>query len=152
MGYEVSCYYPRRNSRPLYTNLVATLELLGVELLEELPAADSSTVLIDAVFGFSFRPPLRPPFGGLIEEMGRRPNVVSVDVPSGWDIDAGPTHDAGVALHPDVLISLTLPKRCARSFSGGSHYLGKVFLPQAVAEARGLARPAFAGAQQIVRL
>jgi len=32
-------------------------------------------------------------------------------------------------LNPDVLVSLTAPKRCSRGFSGRSHYVVQRFLP-----------------------
>ena len=75
-------------------------------------------------------------------------------VPSGWDVDSGPLESADTSLQPDVLVSLMLPKLCAKAFQGRAHYLGKVLLPGRVAVAHGrrLERPAFQGAEQIVRL
>ena len=85
-----------------------------------------SDVVLDAIFGFSFKPPVRAPFDSalpLITE-SKLP-VVSVDIPSGWDVEKG--NEAGVGLEPDVLISLTAPKEGARSFRG-RHFLGGRFV------------------------
>ena len=85
-----------------------------------------SDVVLDAIFGFSFKPPVRAPFDvalPLITE-SRLP-IVSVDIPSGWDIEKG--NDAGVGLEPDVLVSLTAPKEGARNFKG-RHFLGDRFV------------------------
>jgi NAD(P)H-hydrate epimerase len=53
--------------------------------------------------------------------------IVSVDIPSGWDVEAG--NDAGVGLNPDVLVSLTAPKEGVRTFRG-QHFLGGRFVPR----------------------
>ena len=44
-------------------------------------------VILDAIFGFSFQPPIRAPFDIALQlmEASRRP-IVSVDVPSGGSI------------------------------------------------------------------
>ncbi len=91
-------------------------------------ALSSSDVILDAIFGFSFKGPVRAPFDvalPLISE-SRLP-IVSVDIPSGWDVEKG--NDAGVGLNPDVLISLTAPKEGVKSFEG-IHFLGGRFVPK----------------------
>ena len=150
MGYAVQAFYPKRNSQPLYENLVATLNMMNVEMIDELPAPDAATVVVDGLFGFSFRPPVRPPFVAIIGAIAAFKHVVSVDVPSGWGVN-GDDESSGV-LQPAVLVSLTAPKLCARSFRGQAHYLGRVFVPEAVARDHGLTRVNFEGANQIVRL
>ena len=49
----------------------------------------------------------------------------------GWDVETGPIENVeGEAetpcLKPDLLISLTAPKKCAEFFTGKHHYLGKI--------------------------
>ena len=59
-----------------------------VQSLKE--ALSSSDVILDAIFGFSFKPPARPPFDAalpLLTQSGLP--IVSVDVPSGWNVDEG---------------------------------------------------------------
>ena len=93
-------------------------------------ALASSDVILDAIFGFSFKPPVRAPFDAalpLIANSGLP--IVSVDVPSGWNVDEGKV-DA-LALDPDVLISLTAPKEGVRAFKG-RHFLGGRFVPKYV--------------------
>ena len=107
-----------------------------------LPTAD---VILDAIFGFSFKPPVRPPFDtalALISSAQRHGTpVVSVDIPSGWDVERGPipivpvigAGDAGKEdkgrgwLEPDGLISLTAPKLGAKGHKG-RHCLGGRFV------------------------
>ena len=44
------------------------------------------------------------------------PPVVSVDIPSGWNVEEGPGGAEGKPLQPDMLVSLTAPKLAARHF------------------------------------
>lgn len=95
-----------------------------VDSLKE--ALSRSDVILDAIFGFSFKPPVRAPFDAalsLISSSGLP--IVSVDIPSGWDVEKG--NAAGVGLKPDVLVSLTAPKEGAREFKG-RHFLGGRFV------------------------
>jgi len=40
---------------------------------------------------------------------------VAVDIPSGWDVEA--VDVSGGGMRPDMLVSLTAPKLCARTFT-----------------------------------
>lgn len=66
--------------------------------------------------------------------------IVSVDIPSGWDVELGPV-EREVAnaegkrveevLMPDVLVSLTAPKQGVKEYKG-RHFLGGRFVPWCV--------------------
>ena len=85
-----------------------------------------SDVVLDAIFGFSFKPPVRSPFDAALSLITRsKLPIVSVDIPSGWDVEKG--NAAGVGLEPDVLVSLTAPKEGSREFTG-RHFLGGRFV------------------------
>eukprot|EP00003_Mantamonas_plastica_P010760 TRINITY_DN2022_c0_g1_i1.p1 TRINITY_DN2022_c0_g1~~TRINITY_DN2022_c0_g1_i1.p1 ORF type:complete len:118 (-),score=23.93 TRINITY_DN2022_c0_g1_i1:241-594(-) len=86
-------------------------------------------LIVDAIFGYSFKgTEIREPFATIISSINSASiDVVSIDVPSGWDIENGNENGIGVE-NPSMLISLTLPKPCAKSFEG-IHYLGGRFLP-----------------------
>ena len=143
-GYrEVSIVYP--SAKPpadLFRRLLqqATLHgvvVYGADLFEanrkhELAGLfANNAVAVDALFGFSFRPPLREPYQTLLEAVvSSRAKVVSIDVPTGWHVEEGPGGGGGVVLHPDVLVSLTAPKLCARHLKEGAiHYVGGRFVP-----------------------
>ncbi|CDO71433.1 hypothetical protein BN946_scf184909.g27 [Trametes cinnabarina] len=113
-------------------------------------ALASSDVILDAIFGFSFKPPVRAPFDAalpLIAQAGLP--IVSVDVPSGWNVDLGKVDD--LALNPDVLVSLTAPKEGVRQFKG-RHFLGGRFVPKILEEKYQLNLPEYPGISQIVEL
>jgi NAD(P)H-hydrate epimerase len=88
----------------------------------------SSDVILDAIFGFSFKGPVRAPFDDVLPliSSSKKP-IVSVDIPSGWDVEKG--NEEGMGIVPDVLVSLTAPKEGVRSFKG-RHFLGGRFVPK----------------------
>ena len=90
----------------------------------------SSDVILDAIFGFSFKGPVRAPFDEVLPLLSSsKKHIVSVDIPSGWDVEKG--NEEGIGIVPDVLISLTAPKEGVRSFKG-RHFLGGRFVPRLV--------------------
>lgn len=93
-------------------------------------ALTQSDVILDAIFGFSFQPPVRAPFDTVLPLLTQsKLPIVSVDIPSGWSVENG--DEFGVGLQPDVLISLTAPKLGVRGFRG-KHFLGGRFVPKCV--------------------
>ena len=126
-------------------------------------ALASSDVILDAVFGFSFKPPVRAPFDEVLPLLTQsKLPIVSVDIPSGWDVEAGRpsdpltgTSDSSVkkvdALDPDVLISLTAPKEGVRGYRG-RHFLGGRFVPKSLDEKFELNLPEYPGTDLIVEL
>ena len=114
----------------------ADLELAETTLSTALAASD---VVLDAIFGFSFKPPVRAPFDAALPLIARSGlPIVSVDIPSGWDVEGGADADGAPAgasgqgrlvLYPDVLVSLTAPKEGVRKFTG-RHFLGGRFVPR----------------------
>lgn len=105
-------------------------------------ALSVSDVILDAIFGFSFSPPVRAPFDAVLPLLAQsKLPMVSVDIPSGWDVEKGkipfPVKDVDAqsgeeekefeGLEPDVLVSLTAPKAGAKEFRG-RHFLGGRFV------------------------
>jgi NAD(P)H-hydrate epimerase len=77
--------------------------------------------------GFSFKPEkgVRDPYKEIIAsfEMTDVP-ILSVDIPSGWDVITGPPAEGlGSKVYPQALISLTAPKICAGRYKG-RHFVG----------------------------
>jgi NAD(P)H-hydrate epimerase len=131
--------YPKRTDKPLYHGLVTQLRALNIPFREAddtingPPLKERYDVVIDAIFGFSFKGAPRPPFDTLLDMLkpaAAPPALVSVDIPSGWHVENGDESVGG--LRPDMLVSLTAPKRGARAFQGAFHYLGGRFVPPAI--------------------
>ena len=151
-GYRVQILLPKQPSKDTYRRLVTQLTKLGAPFLAS-PPADLSGVslLLDAVFGFSFDPRdgIRAPYAFVLQWMTasqRTLPVVSIDVPSGWHVEEGDV--AGTGLRPSLLVSLTAPKRCARHFTGDWHAVGGRFVPPPIAEKYGLKLPKYSGREQ----
>ncbi|XP_027356555.1 pyridoxine/pyridoxamine 5'-phosphate oxidase 1, chloroplastic isoform X1 [Abrus precatorius] len=163
-GYKPSVCYPKRTAKPLYTGLVTQLEALSIPFLsvEDLPSdlSEDFDILLDAMFGFSFHGSPRPPFDDLIQKLvslhnhnqiGQKQSViVSVDIPSGWHVEDGDVDGTGIK--PDMLVSLTAPKLCAKKYGGHHHFLGGRFVPPAIAEKYKLILPPYPGTSMCVRI
>ncbi|XP_030528524.1 pyridoxine/pyridoxamine 5'-phosphate oxidase 1, chloroplastic isoform X1 [Rhodamnia argentea] len=163
-GYKPCICYPKRTPKPLYTGLVTQLESLRVPFLsvEDLPSDLSSEfdILVDAVFGFSFHGAARPPFDDIIRRLAgmrksdqankKSPAIVSIDIPSGWHVEEGDV--SGEGIKPDMLVSLTAPKLCAKQFRGPHHFLGGRFVPPPIAEKYNLRLPPYPGTSMCVRI
>ncbi|KAF3326479.1 pyridoxine/pyridoxamine 5'-phosphate oxidase 1 [Carex littledalei] len=169
-GYEPVICYPKRSSSPLFSGLVTQLKSLEITFLskEELPPllSDEYDLVVDAMFGFSFRGMPREPFAHLIKvvsmlthahiEHKKETKVISVDIPSGWDVELGDAaQENGVAspgIRPHMLVSLTAPKLCAKKFTGPHHFLGGRFVPPAIVKQFNLKLPPYPSSSMCVRI
>ncbi|ERN02919.1 hypothetical protein AMTR_s00135p00077960 [Amborella trichopoda] len=163
-GYKPFICYPKRTNKPLYSGLVTQLESLSIPFLlaEDLPSnlSNDFDIIIDAMFGFSFHGTPRPPFDALIQRLVAlqisennyegRPVIASVDIPSGWHVEDG--NIDGTGIKPDMLVSLTAPKLCAKKFCGPHHFLGGRFIPPSIADKYILQLPPYPGTSMCVRI
>ena len=62
------------------------------------------------------------------EQLMSSENSSDTSTTTAAEIGSGSGNDAQM-LNPDVLISLTAPKRCSRGFHGRSHYVVQRFVP-----------------------
>ena len=47
-------------------------------------------LIVDSIFGFSFKPPIRKPYDQVLNTFKEEsPEVLSVDIPSGWNVELG---------------------------------------------------------------
>ncbi|KAI1943486.1 hypothetical protein LOZ66_000068 [Ophidiomyces ophidiicola] len=153
-GYTPTVYYPKQGKNELYERLATQLRNLCVPFASDFPTSLSTTSLvIDAIFGFSFGGPLREPYPAIISALeNTRVPVVSVDAPSSWDIESGPPNEGpGAKFMPEVLVSLTAPKPCVKFFKG-RHFIGGRFLTTTVAEKYGLDVPDYPGIDQVMEV
>jgi len=158
LGYKPQLFYPKRTEKELYRDLVVQAELSDIAFIDTLPSSEqlatTYSLLVDCVFGFSFKPPVRPQFSPILDTLSKVTiPLVCVDIPSGWDVELGPPTDGETpVLCPDLLISLTAPKQCAKKFTGRFHYLGGRFVPRRLAEKYQLDLPEYPGTECCVQL
>eukprot|EP00127_Corallochytrium_limacisporum_P002139 Clim_evm33s108 gene=Clim_evmTU33s108 len=158
-GHQVDVIYPKEGKSELFGRLIKQCEGSDVKVSRESKLPDNwyrnYGVVMDAVFGFSFKGEPREPFASLLKAVYEapvdlRPRILAVDVPSAWNVEDGPT---GMAKHwmPDALISLTAPKRCSVHFTG-QHFLGGRFVPPKLNTKYGLNVPPYPNDDHVILL
>ncbi|KAG9355245.1 hypothetical protein JZ751_000083 [Albula glossodonta] len=153
-GYEPTIVYPKRPNKPLFQNLTAQCEKMEIPFLAEMPTEaavidEAYNLVVDAIFGFSFQGAVREPFGTILATLKKATvPIASVDIPSGWDVEKGSSD----GIQPDLLISLTAPKKSAVHFRGRYHFLGGRFVPPALERKYQLNLPPYPGTECVYQL
>uniref|UniRef100_A0A182MNW3 NAD(P)H-hydrate epimerase n=1 Tax=Anopheles culicifacies TaxID=139723 RepID=A0A182MNW3_9DIPT len=155
MSYEPYVYYPKRTDKVLFKNLQHQAECMGITVTSDCPVSawveTEFGLVVDALFGFSFKPPVRDAFLPIMEVLQKTTlPIVSVDIPSGWDVEQGPQTSCDIK--PDCLISLTAPKLCAKHLANAKHYLGGRFVPKRLEEKYSMSLPCYKDRDLFVRL
>lgn len=150
LGYRPTVYYPKPSKSPLFDGLQTQLRALELPIIgaEELGSAfEASDFVVDSLFGFSFKPPVRGVFVPVMELLAatKKP-VLAVDIPSSWNVDTGPCGEYDY--NPPYLISLTAPKNSA-NFYKGRHFVGGRFISKDFAAKYGFAVPPYEATKQI---
>uniref|UniRef100_A0A673UHX6 NAD(P)H-hydrate epimerase n=1 Tax=Suricata suricatta TaxID=37032 RepID=A0A673UHX6_SURSU len=168
-GYQPTIYYPKRPNKPLFNALVTQCQKMDIPFLGEMPPEVGGSLIdelyelvVDAIFGFSFKGDVREVWGhgaparsGLgqdkIQERNGHPassHSLTTTLFPGWDVEKG--NSGGI--QPDLLISLTAPKKSAAHFTGRYHYLGGRFVPPALERKYQLNLPPYPGTECVYRL
>jgi NAD(P)H-hydrate epimerase len=155
-GYSPRVFLPKLITNDYFKALATQCRSAGVPVLDGVSPllADlspaSCDAVVDAIFGFSFAGEVREPFASVIRCLHSASSpVISVDVPSGWDVEGG--GNTPPPWSPHALVSLTAPKLCARDFKG-RHWLGGRFLPPSMASRLQLDLPEYSGSESVVLL
>ena len=121
--------------------------------MDKIPSESKIDLIIDAIFGFGFSGEIREPFGSILKEIKQLEKtipIISIDVPSGWDVEKGPIDKDNI--QPECVISLTAPKICMQNFQGKYHFLGGRFVPKALQNKYKITLPDYSGSEQIVQI
>jgi ADP-dependent NAD(P)H-hydrate dehydratase / NAD(P)H-hydrate epimerase len=102
---DAAAMFERLKIPPLFANQPTVL------VSPEAAEIFASDLLIDAVLGTGFRPPVSPLYAAAIESMNKSSApVVAVDIPSGADADAMHAQQ-GVIARADAVVTFTAPRR-----------------------------------------
>lgn len=153
-GYEPTIFYPKRPNKPLFDSLTTQCKKMDIPFLEEFPSEaqlvdEVYSLVVDAIFGFSFKGAVREPFNSILSTLKHvTVPIASVDIPSGWDVENGNPE----GIQPDMLISLTAPKKSALLFSGRYHFLGGRFVPPSLEKKYAMNLPKYTGTDCVKQL
>uniref|UniRef100_A0A8W4FH10 NAD(P)H-hydrate epimerase n=1 Tax=Sus scrofa TaxID=9823 RepID=A0A8W4FH10_PIG len=87
-GYQPTIYYPKRPNKPLFTALVTQCQKMDIPFLDEMPSEPTLIdelyeLVVDAIFGFSFKGEVREPFRSILSVLnGLTVPIASIDIPS----------------------------------------------------------------------
>ncbi|XP_072560509.1 yjeF N-terminal domain-containing 3-like [Paramormyrops kingsleyae] len=153
-GYEPTIFYPKRSSHPLHQDFTVQCEKMDIPFLSYLPTEvqlinDAYNLVIDAILGpETDLSPEKEPYGSILLTLKQvKIPMASVDIPSGWDVEEANAD----GLRPEVLISLTAPKKCAAAFTG-RHFLAGRFLPYDIQKKYELNLPQYPGTDCLTQL
>ncbi|XP_060587170.1 NAD(P)H-hydrate epimerase-like isoform X1 [Ruditapes philippinarum] len=153
-GYKPTIFYPKRPNNPSFDSLFKQCESLDMPVLSFFPSephliTDSYNFVVDALLGLGFKGPVRTEFESVMETLKKiEAPICSIDIPSGWDVETGDEN----GLKPDMLISLTAPKMCAKLFKGKHHYLGGRFVPKTLEQKYELNLPVYPTTNCVVEI
>ncbi|KAF9353205.1 hypothetical protein BGX34_011740 [Mortierella sp. NVP85] len=111
-GYQPKVYYPKRPDKPANNGLMKQCTELDIPFVDtpESGLRDSDLV-VDAIFGFSFSGEVRQPFVSAIQALKEtKLPIVSVDIPSAWDVEKGNSTEVR-AMTSDHVLMMTVDKQ-----------------------------------------
>ncbi|EGF76991.1 hypothetical protein BATDEDRAFT_14547, partial [Batrachochytrium dendrobatidis JAM81] len=150
-GYSPEIYYPKRPQKPLYQSLVEQCRSFDIPFVNTIEPPFKHNLIVDGIFGFSFSGEIRAPFDSVISALkSTKIPIVSIDIPSGWNVEQGNVTHQGFV--PEMLVSLTAPKIGVRDVKFKHHYLGGRFVPLALALKYQLDIPVYPSSDQIVNI
>lgn len=124
-GLNPTVVYPKGDTDPSLYGLRQQLVNLDIPVLDCLPSDEEMgkfSIAIDSMLGIALRGPPQEPYQSIIQDLVRsRVPVISVDVPSGRDVEEGDIYHTNFL--PAAVVSIAVPKKCTQHFRG-VHYLG----------------------------
>ena len=99
---------------------------LGLKFHKELPDLESFDLIIDAIFGTGFKPPIKGRWVDIVKAInGSGKPVLAVDIPSGISSDSGEVLEP--VIKADATVTFALPKY-GQVLYPSSAFCGKVFV------------------------
>lgn len=98
MNFDPLILLIKKPEKQLYVDLIKSCESneILIKFLEEIKEKsleelyNNFDLIIDTLFGFSFKGPIKSPYDQIISALkNNEGKVFSVDIPSGWDVEKG---------------------------------------------------------------
>lgn len=122
-GRKVTVYYKKLK----HQKLKEIAQKVGVTFTSDLNNFSNFDCIIDSLFGFSFNKPLKEPYDKIIQQFVHHPFIISIDVPSGSDID---NMNSEHKFTSNSVITFVAPKKCLKNCK--SVYITKCFVPSCI--------------------
>lgn len=121
--------YNTNAAAKLHWDSLKRLNTIRLARYEDEPSIDTE-IVVDALLGTGFKPPLREPYKNVINMLNSvtRVRVVSIDVPSGLDPDSTQLTEPYVKAH--LVVALHKMKPCLLSLSGAEVVEAPIGIPQ----------------------
>jgi NAD(P)H-hydrate epimerase len=152
LGFSPTVYFISGLPSQIKTAAMQVLKDAAIPTCDFVPSALPFyyDLVVDALLGVGFDgSDIRQHYWNVFEMlMGTDLPLLSVDFPSGWDLDVGPRKidfTADTFVKPDTLVSLGVPKNGSKVFAGSYHFIGGRHLPQSWVEDMELDVPTYPG-------
>jgi len=110
-NYRVDIYLASGEVRGDAKIQLKILENLGLKPLSSKPDFKNYDLIVDAIFGTGFQPPVKGEIGNIIDEINASEvDVISVDIPSGLSADTGEVFSPSIKAK--VTVTFQFPKIC----------------------------------------
>jgi hydroxyethylthiazole kinase-like uncharacterized protein yjeF len=133
-GFNVMIHVVGDDLRDLTEEKIVTAKKCGLEVfLDDFPTAN---IYVDSLLGYNLDSDPREPVKSAVERINKwSAETVSVDVPTGVDVDSGRKLDPHV--EADYTVTLGLPKKGLSVRNSGDIYLADVGIPRKAVESVG---------------
>ncbi|NPA14427.1 MAG: NAD(P)H-hydrate dehydratase [Aquificae bacterium] len=99
---------------------------VGVKFVKELPPLEGFDLIIDAIFGTGFKPPIKGRWASIVKQLNAAGKpILAVDIPSGISSDNGAVYEP--VIKAQVTVTFALPKY-GQVLYPASAYCGKVLI------------------------
>ncbi|XP_063311435.1 yjeF N-terminal domain-containing protein 3 [Pelobates fuscus] len=153
--YEPTIFYPKKSTDALFKDFTIQCEKMDIPFLSYLPTEvqlinDAYNLVVDAVLGVEAESQeMKEPCASILGTLKQiRIPIISLDVPSGWNMETGNPD----GINPEVLISLMAPKKCVLQYTGKHHYIAGRFLPYDIQKKFELNLPKYPDTDCVVQL
>lgn len=125
-GYDVEIFLVFGKAKGDALTQLEIANNLGIRVFEKEPNFEEYDLIVDAIFGTGFSPPVRGKVAEVIGNINKsETKILAIDIPSGLSADSGATFEPCV--RADLTITFQFPKLCHILFPS-SEFCGKVYV------------------------
>jgi len=125
-NYDVEVVLATRELDGIRKEELEILEELGVKINTE-NSENNYSAALEGLIGYNLNGDPRPPFDSMIEEVNQHETVVSIDIPTGVNVDTG--EKASPAVEADYTVTLAMPKKGTTESNSGDIWIADISIP-----------------------